>query len=118
MIGADASAAIVRSCRCVPRNATEITGLQRNRRPNRESCQAYPGRWFDGNLCANFSFTRIHAAIDNAMRSVRQRDAISASTRCDQCVNAMRSVRQRDAISASTRCDQCVNAMRKQKANH
>jgi hypothetical protein len=34
MIGADASAAIVRSCRCVPRNATEITGLQRNRRPN------------------------------------------------------------------------------------
>ncbi len=105
MIGADASAAIVRSCRCVPRNATEITGLQRNRRPNRESCQAYPGRWFDGNLCANFSpcarFTRIHAAIDNAMRSVRQRDAISASTRCDQCVNAMRSVRQRDAQAKS-----------------
>ena len=33
MNGAAASAAIVRSCRCVSRNATEITGLQPSRRP-------------------------------------------------------------------------------------
>jgi hypothetical protein len=33
MIGADASAAIVRSCRCVPRHATEIPCHQRSRLP-------------------------------------------------------------------------------------
>ena len=51
-------------------------------------------------LCQLFALRQIYAD----SRRHRQRDAISASTRCDQCVNAMRSVRQRDAISASTRC--------------